>query len=207
MVSLTPVNGEHPTVSKNSFKLHQTADQIYLENPIFKNASVLSLSSSDDTLKVSIGSIPDKGIEASHTIHGILGILHLSNSTITMSSSCNFKHLFIGKHLLVITSKTLISTLQAHKFWKITSVAAFQLPSGRAQTSEHVDVELLASILASCNLGHLYYSTSYDITHSLQMNCQNDEKLRDDRYWFNKHLLKDFIGNSSVKDWIIKVSW
>ena len=117
--------------------------------------------------------------------------------------------LFVGKYLLVITSKTLISTLQAHKFWKITSVAAFQLPSGRAQTStsEQVDVELLASILASCNLGHLYYSTSYDITHSLQMNCQNDEKLRDDRYWFNKHLLKDFIGNSSVKDWIIKVSW
>ena len=94
MVSLTPVNGEHPTVSKNSFKLHQTADHIYLENPIFKNASVLSLSSSDDTLKVSIGSIPDKGIEASHTIHGILGILHLSNSTTKMSSSCNFKHSF-----------------------------------------------------------------------------------------------------------------
>ncbi len=78
-----------------------------------------------------------------------------------------------------------------------------------------LDQELLTSILSIVNSGHLYYSTTYDLTLSLQHNqLASDERKAnkpvtpDDRYWFNKHLCQPMFtsgGRTDVSPWIMRI--
>ncbi|KAL2920056.1 Phosphoinositide phosphatase sac1 [Polyrhizophydium stewartii] len=149
-------------------------------------------------------------IVSSHEIMGIVGILELA----------------YGKYLIGITQRTLAATIQAHKVWRIKAGVA--IPVGSTTFPAHIeelddatlakyatDKDLLDNISSIVNSGHLYYSTSYDLTHSLQHNfLQKTGKAQstvvDDRYFFNRHLQTALIEASrpskgDTSPWVAKI--
>ena len=147
-------------------------------------------------------------IVSSTDVHGIVGVIELIN----------------GRYLLVITGRKLAATLQSHKIWKITE--GICIPIGKDSFDVKmklddeelerfaVDQDLLQSIREIYFSGKTFYSTSYDITHSLQHNyLSRSEKpqatIVDDRYFFNEFLQKAIIEANEVSKcttpWITKI--
>ncbi|KAI8922270.1 SacI homology domain-containing protein [Powellomyces hirtus] len=164
------------SVSRDMFRLYRTRDgQSYiLESPLKskKGGENMLLISQDavqvKTLAQAAALGLDDGPSASQVdICGVVGIIDM----------------ILGKYLIVATARTLAATLQAHKIWRVT--AASILPIGPASQlllarkkgvddrtlgKYTLDQELLQSINEIANSGHLYYSTTYDLTHSIQHN-------------------------------------
>ncbi|KAJ3416178.1 hypothetical protein HDV05_002823 [Chytridiales sp. JEL 0842] len=131
-----------------------------------------------------------------------------------------------AKYLLICTQRTLASTLQSHKIWRVTS--ALSIPIGcnpdtqlTKKARESKDTHTLAKLTLDADLlkhveeiicsGHMYYSTTYDITHSLQHNSilklGNPGKVPiDDRYFFNKHVASPLAALGEVAwPWVYKM--
>ncbi|TPX34558.1 hypothetical protein SmJEL517_g02791 [Synchytrium microbalum] len=143
---------------------------------------------------------------------GIVGVLNLA----------------FASYLLVISARSLAATLQSHKVYRIIAGNILVIGKGPINTLDKyqppqsapedlakflADQEVLQDISQLLNCGHLYYSSSYDITHSLQHNYLSTNKkavntIIDDRYWFNKHLQSPLLASSSTSDyspWVLKV--
>ncbi|KAJ3395199.1 hypothetical protein HDU92_006096 [Lobulomyces angularis] len=140
----------------------------------------------------------------------------------TCSGVIGFIQLCFTRYLLVITAKKLSATLQSHKIWKITAGAAIpinvQHPNIHDENIDEetlakltLDNELLESIKLIINSGNLYFSTTYDLTHSLQHSylqttSNKGQTIIDDRYWFNQYLQKPLLeGGLELKPWLLKV--
>lgn len=77
------------------------------------------------------------------------------------------------------------------------------------QLSQHaLNSESAKAIEEILNSGNLYYSTTYDISHSLQHNFLltqiNKKTVIDDRYFFNKYLSEPLLKFSEASPWIVK---
>ncbi|KAI8847008.1 SacI homology domain-containing protein [Chytridium lagenaria] len=125
--------------------------------------------------------------------------------------------LCFAKYLLVATQKTLASTIQSHKIWKVLAGKAIAIGSTadqqqlvqKKETDETtlarytLDQELLSHVKSIINSQHLYFSTTYDITHSIQHNALRTSSLRaansvvDDRYFFNLHVQSPILAKST----------
>ncbi|TPX43396.1 hypothetical protein SeLEV6574_g05079 [Synchytrium endobioticum] len=150
-------------------------------------------------------------------IFGIVGVLKLA----------------FGNYLLTVSARSLAATLQSHKIYRIVNgnilaigkgpqaaLDKHQIPppppsssssSSAADLSRYLtDKELLHDISRLLNSGHLYYSPTYDITHSLQHNHilasgNKGSTVIDDRYWFNRQLSDSLINASGdATAWIMK---
>jgi hypothetical protein len=129
-----------------------------------------------------------------------------------------------GKYLLAITARKLAATIQSHKIWRITGGIA--IPIGAASPVKMdtvperdlakyaVDAELLESIKHILQSGRLFYSTTYDLTHSLQHNyfskvVKPTSTVVDDRYFFNEKLQSALLQacqpENDTNPWISKV--
>jgi hypothetical protein len=127
--------------------------------------------------------------------------------------------------LLIATQRSLASTIQAHKIWRITGGAA--IPVGTSIDSQVVkvretldeealakytlDADLLQNVKEILNSGHLYYSTTYDLTHSIQHNYFNtaakaSKTVIDDRFFFNKHVSTPIINvGDAASTWVYRI--
>ena len=124
-----------------------------------------------------------------------------------------------GRYLLAVTSRDLAANIQNHKVWRVTSGMA--IPLGNTQypmlpneldqitlAKYSIDIEMLQQVESIINSGRVYYSTTYDLTHSLQHNFlmqkQSFAAKIDDRYFFNSHL-SSFLNNvENAKPWVLK---
>ena len=104
-------------------------------------------------------------IIAQFEVMGIIGILPLN----------------LSRYLLVITGRSLVASIQQHKIWRITSGAVIglggsmwpidlKLLDAAALDKYAADSALLEPIKLIINSGNLYYSNTYDLTHSTQHN-------------------------------------
>ncbi|KAJ3010890.1 Phosphatidylinositide phosphatase SAC1 [Thoreauomyces humboldtii] len=200
-------------VARDTFRLRKTRDgQAYIvESPVVaktSNASKGNLSVSEAGVKVLTGAQVDAldiddTAGASLEICGVVGIIDM----------------LLGKYLIVATARTLAATIQAHKVWRITAASILPIGSAtqvaRRDTSKEklakatLDEDLLQSISEIANSGHLYYSGTYDITHSVQHNQlqasgKASETVIDDRYFFSKHLAQPLVAaGSSAQPWVM----
>eukprot|EP00842_Homolaphlyctis_polyrhiza_P004648 jgi/Hompol1/5184/HPOL_001918-RA len=205
-------------VERISFKALRTNDgRTLVEHPLSIDRSgiapshILALSDSSITVQDKHQAIPTSpgGIIAEYDIMGIVGIIKLA----------------YGRYLLAITARTLAATIQSHKIWRIKAgisipVGSTMFPEKPASLDDHslakylIDQELLASLLSTLNSGHIYYSNSYDLTHSLQHNflaksASKTTTVIDDRYYFNRYLQNPLIDNAmqnkaDAAPWILK---
>ncbi|KAI8826757.1 Sac phosphatase domain-containing protein [Fimicolochytrium jonesii] len=131
--------------------------------------------------------------------------------------------LVLGKYVVVATARTLAATVQSHKIWRITAANLLPLGAGavHGQLSPRnvdektlakytLDHELLQSVNEIVNSGHLYFSTTYDLTHSIQHNQlkaagQASRTVVDDRYFFTRALAKPLLDvGKDAEPWVIR---
>jgi hypothetical protein len=131
-------------------------------------------------------------------IYGVVGIVQLCRST----------------YLFVITERVFAAHVQSHKIWRVQQVEAINIsPCATKEdlTADALDSEFLESILAILNSGKMLYSTTYDLTHSLQHGhlalIAKGDTVVDDRYWFNKAISTPIIevDSAGVNPWIMKI--
>jgi phosphatidylinositol 4-phosphatase len=72
-------------------------------------------------------------------------------------------------------------------------------------------LDLLENVKKIINSGHLYYSTSYNLTHSLQHNYiapsvpSKYAPQVDDRYFFNKHVSARLLAIKEATPWVTRI--
>jgi hypothetical protein len=129
-----------------------------------------------------------------------------------------------GHYLLVITDRQSAGFIQEHEIFQITKVEAVKIQpacpgseeSDPSRVSANVlDNELLESILSIMNSGKFIYSTTIDLSHSLQhahhlaSTEMAGDSVIDDRYWFNKDLSAPIIAADSrskfPNPWVLKL--
>jgi hypothetical protein len=193
-------------VEKNSFRiLHTTSEKIIIESPLRLDQSgreprqVLVLDQGVVQLaeKSSVYPSSSNGIKLATSVVGLLGMISLASSD----------------YLVVATKRELACTIQHHKIWKITSGEL--VPFDLSKTNKDaLDEEWKMLLLEILNSGHLYFSTSYDLSHSLQHNQlllksgEKTEAIIDNRYLFNQHFLSSFKkmeSDQDTKDYLINV--
>ncbi|KAJ3157620.1 Phosphatidylinositide phosphatase SAC1 [Geranomyces michiganensis] len=207
-------------VARDSFRLYRTTEarpSYVLESPLQPKKvatagppSMLVISPEAVVTVKTLAQVAALGMDGSSHVDvcGIVGIIDL----------------ILGKYLIVATARTLAATLQAHKIWRIT--AASILPIGAANQNQlaakratdietlakyTLDQELLQSINEIANSGHLYYSTTYDITHSIQHNFlkasrKATQTVIDDRFFFTKALAQPLInGGDAASPWVLYI--
>ncbi|KAI8622011.1 SacI homology domain-containing protein [Chytriomyces sp. MP71] len=142
--------------------------------------------------------------------------------------------LCFAKYVLVVTHRTLAATVQAHKIWRVTrgkaipvgvvGLSAAVLPVNAFEAAAKLlneedlakytlDMSLLESLLDVLNSGHIYYSTTYDLTHSVQhnyfsYNVNPSDAIVDDRYFFNRHFMRpilDLVTPAAQVPWVYKM--
>ncbi|KAI9350722.1 SacI homology domain-containing protein, partial [Obelidium mucronatum] len=157
---------------------------------------------------VDYGSIPSSAdILSSFQAYAVIGLVNLC----------------CGRYVLIATDRVLAATVQSHKIWQIKAGEAVRVglqPSMDKLQNHHetlarysLDQELLKDLLEIVNSGQLYFSPSYDMTHSLQhnnfaYNINPSATLVDDRYFFNRHLMQpllDLVSPSNRVPWIAKI--
>lgn len=193
-------------IPKTSHKVYQSKNKITIESPWRDDDLVLEISTLG-TKEVSRDLIPNYSEIISTTdIMGIIGVIQLS----------------FCKYLLVVTRRELSCTLQSHKIWKITGAEAISIGDSSLANVESlnpedlgryaVDLELMSSIMHTITSGRLFYSLTYDLSHSLQHNYFSKEVMGevtivDDRYFFNK-FLSSFLQSecsASSQKWIARI--
>ncbi|KAJ3175633.1 hypothetical protein HK101_010624 [Irineochytrium annulatum] len=140
----------------------------------------------------------------------------LVHSSVDIFAIIGIIDLCFGKYLLVATQRALACTIQSHKVWRVTAGVAIpvgssidvQLVKAKETMDEHslaqftLDQELLSNINGIINSHHLYYSTTYDITHSVQHNflkstSKASTTVIDDRYFFNGKVQEPFLASAN----------
>jgi phosphatidylinositol 4-phosphatase len=132
----------------------------------------------------------------------VLGLIELSGS----------------KFVVVATTRKLAATIQAHKVWKITAgdliPLGIQKPLSEMSDDEvarHAfDLESVETLKKIIFGQKLYFSSTYDLTHSLQHNyLQKTGKAVnttiDDRYFFNQYLMSSIVSKVAAKNWVTKI--
>ena len=200
-------------VEKNSFRvLRTTAGSLIIESPLRLDSD--GREPKEVMVIDAVVSIADKASVYPTSTHGI-------NAAIQIVGILGLKVLTMGKYLIVATKRELAATVQLHKIWRIT--AGECIPVGQSEDLHSaiksaklengdlskllLDQTLLKQINSILNSGQLYFSTSYDMTHSIQHNqllqTSKDKNVVDDRYFFNADIAKLF-QNISDHPWYVK---
>ncbi|KAJ3118364.1 hypothetical protein HDU96_002206 [Phlyctochytrium bullatum] len=205
---MKPAIVQQKAVEKASFRVHKLKDgKVLVENPlrVRKNGQ-----EPNDMLVVSreVVEVQDRKLAMPASESAIA-------SSIEVMAVIGVIELCFAKYLLVVTNKSLASTIQAHKVWKVLSGQAIPVGTTADQqvikvheSDEHtlarytLDQELLNNIVSIINSQHLYYSTTYDLTHSIQHNAlrvgnRATNTVIDDRYFFNLHVQRPILAKAT----------
>lgn len=143
------------------------------------------------TLQANQGQIPPSA--TSQAICGIMGTIHL----------------LAGPYLIVITKKTKIGEINGQPVWKVDDIDV--IPYARTLlhlTEEQIQYNktYLSMVQSVLHTPNFYFSTSYDLSHSLQRlhNTSPDFLLMplfqraDQRFVWNVHLMRDFLAQQEL---------
>ncbi|KAM4689002.1 phosphatidylinositol-3-phosphatase SAC1 [Discoglossus pictus] len=182
-----------------NLKLHITPEKFYVEACDDGAEDVLSIDrvSTEFTLTVKNG-IPPSAI--TRTIYGILGTVRL----------------VAGMYLVVITRKKKVGDLLNHPVWKATD---FDIISYKKTMLHLMDTQLQDNKVFLAMMSHVlsvdgfYFSTSYDLTHTLQRLSNTSPEFQemglleraDQRFVWNCHLLREFSAQPEVQKFAIPV--
>uniref|UniRef100_A0A8C5QPY1 Phosphatidylinositol-3-phosphatase SAC1 n=1 Tax=Leptobrachium leishanense TaxID=445787 RepID=A0A8C5QPY1_9ANUR len=179
--------------------MHTTPEKFYVETCDDGVEDVLSIDrvSTEVTLTVK-KDIPPSAI--TRPIYGILGTIRL----------------VAGMYLIVITRKKKVGDLLQHSIWKATD---FDIISYKRTMLHMTDTQLqdnktfLAMINHVLSVDGFYFSTSYDLTHTLQRLANTSPEFQemslleraDQRFVWNGHLLREFSAQPEVQKFAIPV--
>nr|XP_060483867.1 phosphatidylinositol-3-phosphatase SAC1 [Panthera onca] len=180
-------------------KLHITPEKFYVEacDDGADDVLVIDRVSTEVTLSVK-KDIPPSAV--TRPIFGILGTIHL----------------VAGNYLIVITKKTKIGEFFNHVIWKATD---FDVLSYKKTMLHLTDIQLqdnktfLAMLNHVLNVDGFYFSTTYDLTHTLQRLSNTSPEFQemslleraDQRFVWNGHLLRELSAQPEVHRFALPV--
>lgn len=180
-------------------KLHITPEKFYVEacDDGADDVLIIDRVSTEVTLAVK-KDIPPSAV--TRPIFGILGTIHL----------------VAGNYLIVITKKTKIGEFFNHVIWKATD---FDVLSYKKTMLHLTDIQLqdnktfLGMINHVLSVDGFYFSTTYDLTHTLQRLSNTSPEFQemslleraDQRFVWNGHLLRELSAQPEVHRFAIPV--
>uniref|UniRef100_A0A8C2W1M9 Phosphatidylinositol-3-phosphatase SAC1 n=2 Tax=Chinchilla lanigera TaxID=34839 RepID=A0A8C2W1M9_CHILA len=180
-------------------KLHITPEKFYVEACDDGADDVLTIDrvSTEVTLAVK-KDVPPSAV--TRPIFGILGTIHL----------------VAGNYLIVITKKTKIGEFFNHVIWKATD---FDILSYKKTMLHLTDIQLqdnktfLAMLNNVLSVDGFYFSTTYDLTHTLQRLSNTSPEFQemslleraDQRFVWNGHLLRELSAQPEVHRFALPV--
>ncbi|XP_053401252.1 phosphatidylinositol-3-phosphatase SAC1-like [Mercenaria mercenaria] len=184
-----------------TLQLHITSEKFIFE-PIDTGENellIIDRVTQEIYLQANDGQIPAAGA-ITKPVCGIMGIIRL----------------IAGPYLLVITKKEKVGEIQGHVIWKITgtelhSYKRTMLHLTEKQTRDNgVYVSMVESVLKT---GYFYFSTTYDITHTLQRlhNTSPDfisiplHERADQRFLWNNHVLRELSQQADLGRYCLPV--
>ncbi|XP_075442403.1 phosphatidylinositol-3-phosphatase SAC1 isoform X4 [Ascaphus truei] len=180
-------------------KLHITPEKFYVEACDDGAEDVLAVDrvSTEVTLTVK-KNVPPSAV--TRPIYGILGTIRL----------------VAGMYLIVITRRKKVGDLLNHSVWKATD---FDIISYKRTMLHLTDIQLQVNKAFLAMIGHalsmdgFYFSTSYDLTHTLQRLSNTSPEFQDmslleradQRFVWNGHLLREFSAQPEIQKFAIPV--
>ncbi|XP_048694810.1 phosphatidylinositol-3-phosphatase SAC1 isoform X2 [Caretta caretta] len=180
-------------------KLHITPEKFYVEACDDGANDVLAIDrvSTEVTLTVK-KDVPPSAVTRS--IYGILGTIRL----------------VAGNYLIVITKKKKVGECFNHAVWKATD---FDILSYKKTMLHLTDIQLqdnkafLAMLSHILNVDGFYFSTTYDLTHTLQRLANTSPEFQemslleraDPRFVWNGHLLREFAAQPEIHRFALPV--
>ncbi|XP_011888722.1 PREDICTED: phosphatidylinositide phosphatase SAC1 isoform X3 [Cercocebus atys] len=187
------------TAAYEQLKLHMTPEKFYVEACDDGADDVLTIDrvSTEVTLAVK-KDVPPSAV--TRPIFGILGTIHL----------------VAGNYLIVITKKTKVGEFFNHVIWKATD---FDVLSYKKTMLHLTDIQLqdnktfLAMLNHVLNVDGFYFSTTYDLTHTLQRLSNTSPEFQemslleraDQRFVWNGHLLRELSAQPEVHRFALPV--
>ncbi|XP_037592702.1 phosphatidylinositol-3-phosphatase SAC1 [Cebus imitator] len=180
-------------------KLHITPEKFYVEacDDGADDVLIIDRVSTEVTLAVK-KDVPPSAV--TRPIFGILGTIHL----------------VAGNYLIVITKKTKVGEFFNHVIWKATD---FDVLSYKKTMLHLTDIQLqdnktfLAMLNHVLNVDGFYFSTTYDLTHTLQRLSNTSPEFQemslleraDQRFVWNGHLLRELSAQPEVHRFALPV--
>jgi len=194
-------NHENMNLVYDHIRLHITNDCFYFE-PLTGNLNNLLLINRinfDIQLKNNKFDIPPSITECKE-IFGIFGIISLIN----------------GPNLIVVTDRALVGVLNGHSIWKVLKfeVIPYQKSFIHLTQSQKFDLQTFQSMLQeSLNTESFYYSTSFDLTHTMQRLETVDSEFfndglcarADQRFVWNLFGLQSFIEQPQLQRFTLPI--
>uniref|UniRef100_H2YC96 Phosphatidylinositol-3-phosphatase SAC1 n=1 Tax=Ciona savignyi TaxID=51511 RepID=H2YC96_CIOSA len=183
----------------DSLRLHITNDAFYVEslNAGSEDVLVIDRISFEIDLRKNHGEIPP-ALAESKAIHAIFGVVNLTG----------------GPHLIVVTGRTRVGDIAGHTIWKVTETEIFPYRKSilNLNESQKSDNDTYLNMLKHALSFHDYYfSTSFDITHSMQRLAHTDPSFHseplsvraDHRFFWNHHALHEFLERPELSKFTV----
>eukprot|EP01110_Echinostelium_bisporum_P007473 TRINITY_DN28330_c0_g1_i1.p1 TRINITY_DN28330_c0_g1~~TRINITY_DN28330_c0_g1_i1.p1 ORF type:complete len:195 (+),score=26.96 TRINITY_DN28330_c0_g1_i1:34-618(+) len=174
---------------QTSMRLRSTESTFVFEltSPPSNNNLVIDRATGTISQKTSVNSSYDPQTKVDD-VYGIIGTFKLLS----------------GSYLIIITGRRLIGKINGHDIWRVarTKIIPFQSDSVKLTPIQQADEQQYLKMLSwVLGLDGFYFSYTYDVTHSMQRihDMSADVKSKplwtrvDSRFWWNKHMLEDFI--------------
>ncbi|EDV25949.1 uncharacterized protein TRIADDRAFT_24656, partial [Trichoplax adhaerens] len=140
------------------------------------------------------------GSVTSKEIFGIFGIIHLI--------SCPY--------LIIITGRSRIGDINGETIWKINKLEVLSFRRGTYHLNEeqqNINKHYVSLLEYACSMEGLYFSYTYDITHTLQRLQKTSPEFKsmalyeraDHRFVWNLHALRDLMAQPDLQQYILPV--
>jgi len=167
-------------------KLHTTSERFLVEPETSGKKDVLVIDRLTQELFLQDGGTPIPASAITKTIYGIVGVIKL----------------IAGSYLIVITKREKVGNIQDSEIWKVTGTEVISYKRSLNHLTEKqvsINKSYLALLDQMLNTESFYFSTTYDLTHSMQRlyNTSPDFKTiglferADQRFVWNSHVLRE----------------
>uniref|UniRef100_A0A4W3ICJ1 Phosphatidylinositol-3-phosphatase SAC1 n=1 Tax=Callorhinchus milii TaxID=7868 RepID=A0A4W3ICJ1_CALMI len=180
-------------------KEHTTPEKFYFEACDDGANDVLAIDRVSNEIMLTVKKdIPPSAVTRS--VYGIMGTIRL----------------VAGMYLIVITKKQKVGDMFTHPIWKATE---FDIISYKKTVLHLTDMQMqdnktfLAMLNGVLNTDGFYFSTSYDLTHTLQRLANTSPEFQemslleraDQRFVWNGHLLREFAAQPELHRFAVPV--
>uniref|UniRef100_UPI00398E5790 phosphatidylinositol-3-phosphatase SAC1-B n=1 Tax=Pristiophorus japonicus TaxID=55135 RepID=UPI00398E5790 len=182
-----------------TLKLHTTPEKFYFEACDDGSNDVLAIDRVSNEITLGVKKdVPPSAV--TKPVYGIMGTIRL----------------VAGMYLIVITKKQKMGDLFNHAVWKATefSIISYKKTVLHLTEMQMLDDKTFLTMLNSVlNTDGFYFSTTYDLTHTLQRLANTSPEFQemtlleraDQRFVWNGHLLREFAAQPELHRFAVPV--
>ncbi|XP_041988138.1 polyphosphoinositide phosphatase [Aricia agestis] len=176
----------HPIISSiQRIALYETKTRFYLigSNNTETRFRVLKIDRTDSKELILVDDKVEYNKQEIHQLLNMIGFGNRSgrssgfNKLVSAFGIVGFVKFLEGYYIILVTKRTKIAVIGSHSIYKIEDTAMIYIPKENNKP-QHPDEQRYVKMFLAIDLStNFYYSYSYDVTHTLQMNMAPPRKL------------------------------